>query len=722
MAYARIAAYHAHEGTPPGPFESGGVSVDHLTRPVGRAGIYAPGGRARYPSTVLMCAAPARVAGVEDIVLCVPPAADGKVDDATLAAAAIAGITEVYRIGGAQAVAAMAYGTASVPRVDVIAGPGNAYVAEAKRQVSGVVGVASAFAGPSEIVVVAGPGAPPEFVAIDLVVQAEHGPDGLAWLVTWDEELLAAVSCRGRPHRGGLAPAGRPRGHAGHLGHRLPGRRAGGRHGGGQHGGPRAPPAHGGRRSERASLLDQVQSAGAVFIGPWSPASLGDYIAGPNHVLPTNRTARFSSALRADDFRKHIHAVTVTPAGAAGARSGRHHPGRDRGPAGARRLGPPPPRRSGRPGIAGRGGRVDMSALPPIRPDLSLTEGYHSPQVEAEVRLNTNESPFPPPEEWSRDLLAALAEVSFHRYPDRPATELRAAIAALHGVTPEEVFCANGSNEVLQCLLLAYGGPGRKAAVFEPTYALHSHISRLTGTAVVEGGRTEDFRIDPDEARALLAREQPDITFLCSPNNPTGRAEPHGDRGRASSRRPRASSSSMRPTASSPSGAPSPYAGPPDTPAWSSPARSPRRGPWPAPASATPSPTPRWCRPARPWCCRTTCRPRPSWPACWPCATPTRWRPGWRSSPRSGAGWRPPWATCRSKAGPRMPISSSSAPCTTMRTRYGAGLLERSVLIRNCASWDGLRGCLRVTIGRPDENDRFLTALEECSVMTETVQ
>jgi histidinol dehydrogenase len=147
-----------------------------------------------------MCAGPARVAGVEDIALCVPPATDGNVDDATLAAAAIAGIDEVYRIGGAQAIAALAYGTESVPRVDLIAGPGNTYVAEAKRQVAGAVGVASAFAGPSEIVVVAGPGgaaSPDElaaFAAIDLVVQAEHGPDGLAWLVTWDADVLAAVS------------------------------------------------------------------------------------------------------------------------------------------------------------------------------------------------------------------------------------------------------------------------------------------------------------------------------------------------------------------------------------------------------------------------------------------------------------------------------------------------------------------------------------------------
>jgi histidinol dehydrogenase len=311
LAYQRIVAYHAHEGTPPGVFESGGVSVAHLTRPVGRAGIYAPGGRARYPSTVLMCAAPARVAGVVDLALCVPPAANGQVDDATLAAAAIAGITEVYRIGGAQAVGAMAYGTASVPRVDVIAGPGNAYVAEAKRQVSGVVGVASAFAGPSEIVVVAGPGAPPEFVAIDLVVQAEHGPDGLAWLVTWDESLLAAVSeevdriVAASPRRAyledtlatsGIACLVDTPGAAMDVANTVA-------------------PEHLQLMVDAAdSLLDQVQSAGAVFVGPWSPASLGDYIAGPNHVLPTNRTARFSSALRADDFRKHIHAVTATEA------------------------------------------------------------------------------------------------------------------------------------------------------------------------------------------------------------------------------------------------------------------------------------------------------------------------------------------------------------------------------------------------------------------------
>jgi histidinol dehydrogenase len=312
LAFARIFDYHAHEGTPPDTFESAGVTVEHLRVPVQRAGIYAPGGRARYPSTVLMTAAPARVAGVNDIVLCVPPASNGHVDDATLAAAAVAGIDEVYRIGGAQAIGAMAYGTASVSRVDVIAGPGNAYVAEAKRQVTGVVGVASAFAGPSEIVVVAGPGAPPEFAAIDLVVQAEHGPDGLAWLVTWDADVLNAVSAEvdrivaASPRREDLEATLASSGIACLVD------------------GPEAAMAVANTvapehlqlmvaDADAPSLLAQVKSAGAVFIGPWAPASLGDYIAGPNHVLPTNRTARFASALRADDFRRHIHAVRVTP-------------------------------------------------------------------------------------------------------------------------------------------------------------------------------------------------------------------------------------------------------------------------------------------------------------------------------------------------------------------------------------------------------------------------
>lgn len=167
-----------------------------------------------------------------------------------------------------------------------------------------------------------------------------------------------------------------------------------------------------------------------------------------------------------------------------------------------------------------------MAEFPPLRDDLVELTGYHSPQVEVPVRLNTNESPYAPPETFLRELEAGLRGIDFHRYPDRSATELRAATGASLRQPVERVFCGNGSNEVLQCLLLAFGGPGRRAAVFRPSYLLHEHIARITGTEVVGGGRRADFTIDPDEALGVLADARPEITFLCTPNNPTGVVEP----------------------------------------------------------------------------------------------------------------------------------------------------------------------------------------------------
>jgi histidinol-phosphate aminotransferase len=156
------------------------------------------------------------------------------------------------------------------------------------------------------------------------------------------------------------------------------------------------------------------------------------------------------------------------------------------------------------------------------RDDVALMQGYHSPQVDVRVRLNTNESPYPPPDAWRRAVAAAADDVDWHRYPDRAATDLRTAIGALHGVGPEHIFVANGSNEVLQTILLTYGGAGRTAAVWEPTYALHSHIARLTGTAVAVGERADDFTTSLDEVRRVIDAASPSVAFLCSPNNPTG--------------------------------------------------------------------------------------------------------------------------------------------------------------------------------------------------------
>jgi histidinol-phosphate aminotransferase len=175
--------------------------------------------------------------------------------------------------------------------------------------------------------------------------------------------------------------------------------------------------------------------------------------------------------------------------------------------------------------------------IPQPSRDAALVAGYHSPQVEVAVRLNTNESPYGPPAEWLEEVRSCIGELELNRYPDRDASALRTAIAERHGTTSDRVWCGNGSNEVLQALLLAFGGPGRSVALFEPTYALHSHIARITGTGVEAGGRDGGLLIDLAEVDRVIERASrsdgdrdgagnPVITFICSPNNPTGRAEP----------------------------------------------------------------------------------------------------------------------------------------------------------------------------------------------------
>jgi histidinol dehydrogenase len=312
-AMGEITAYHEAQLNGELRVSRDGVLLRELTRPVERAGLYVPGGRAAYPSTVLMTAIPARVAGVGEVALCVPAASDGGVPPATLAAAALAGVGEVYRVGGAQAIAALAYGTESIPAVDVVVGPGNRYVTLAKREVFGVVGI-DTLAGPSELVVVADDTAPAELVAADLMAQAEHGPDSPAVLVTWSDALADAVDAAL-----GALTAGAARRAEIDASFTAAGRIV-------LVSGPEAAmeaanaiaPEHLELITEDPeALLPRVRHAGAVFCGPWSPAAVGDYVAGVNHVLPTGRRARFSSALRVDTFRKHVHVVQLDEAALA---------------------------------------------------------------------------------------------------------------------------------------------------------------------------------------------------------------------------------------------------------------------------------------------------------------------------------------------------------------------------------------------------------------------
>lgn len=309
-----IGAFHRTQLRPPHRHERAGVTVQAWSQPVARAGCYVPGGRARYPSTVLMTAVPAKVAGVAEVALCVPPDASGDVPTVTLAAAAVAGVDEVYRVGGAQAIGALAFGTASIPAVDVIVGPGNVYVAIAKREVAGrgLVGVPSSFAGPSEVVVVADETVPADFAAIDVIVQAEHGPDGLAYLLCWSDTVADTVTAaiarlvEDAPRRAEILSTLDSNGYVVVCD------------------GPAQAidvanviaPEHLELLCDAAAAeVGRVRNAGAVFVGHNAPASVGDYLAGPNHTLPTSGTARFSSALTVDDFIKHMHVVSVSDDG-----------------------------------------------------------------------------------------------------------------------------------------------------------------------------------------------------------------------------------------------------------------------------------------------------------------------------------------------------------------------------------------------------------------------
>ncbi len=291
--------------------DANGSRLGQEVRPLDRVGVYVPGGRAAYPSTVLMTVVPARVAGVREIVLVSPPAPDKSLNPAVLAAARIAGVTVAYRVGGVQAVAALAYGTETIPRVDKIVGPGNIYVALAKAQVFGDVGI-DMVAGPSEVLVVADDSAAAAFVAADLLAQAEHDPMARAVLLTPSSALRDAVAAEierqlaALPRRA-IAGAALDRHGALVLTASL----------------DEAVELANGLAPEHLELqvrdpeglLASVRHAGAVFLGRHTPEVVGDYVAGPNHVLPTGGTARFSSALSTEDFVTRLSVIEYSREG-----------------------------------------------------------------------------------------------------------------------------------------------------------------------------------------------------------------------------------------------------------------------------------------------------------------------------------------------------------------------------------------------------------------------
>ena len=346
----------------------------------------------------------------------------------------------------------------------------------------------------------------------------------------------------------------------------------------------------------------------------------------------------------------------------------------------------------------------------PVRPDLVALSGYHSPQVEVEVRLNTNESPLAPPAAWVEEVRQEIATLAFHRYPDRDARDLRRALGEFHGVGAERVFCANGSNEVLQCLLLAYGGAGRSAALFEPTYGLHRHIAALTATAVASGWRDARYRLDPAVVEEVLARARPVITFLCSPNNPTGRAEPPETVAAVLARAPglvvvdeaygQYAPSSALDLARAP-GSERLVVVRTFSKTWSMAAF--RLGylvaaPEVVEACAAVA-LPYHLDAVKQLAGRLALRHAPAMEARVAFVVEERGRLAAALSDLAVESW---------------PSDANFILFRPLHRRAEAvwrDLLERSVLVRDCSSWPGLDQCLRVTVGTPEENDRFLAAL-----------
>ena len=306
LAHQRILAFHQHQ-LPTDLAVTGphGELLGRRWRPVQRAGLYVPGGRASYPSTVLMNAVPARVAGVQRLVMVTPPGPGGEPPVPVLAAAHLAGVEEVSRVGGAQAIGALAFGTATIPRVDVISGPGNLYVTLAKKAVYGRVAIDS-LAGPSEVLVIADHSARADQVAADLLAQAEHDPLAAAILLTTSPELAAAMPAaleaqlenhpraeitRTALNDWGLIVLCDSLGRAAQLSDCFA-------------------PEHLELLVEDPEILaEQIQHAGAIFMGPYTPEAVGDYLAGPNHTLPTAGTARFAGALSVETFMRHTSLI-----------------------------------------------------------------------------------------------------------------------------------------------------------------------------------------------------------------------------------------------------------------------------------------------------------------------------------------------------------------------------------------------------------------------------
>ena len=498
-----------HRAQLPGPISvetMPGVHVRRVAQPLGRVGVYVPGGRAAYPSSVLMGVVPARIAAVAEIVVCSPPGRDGLPATTVLAACAIAGAHRVFSIGGAGAVAALAFGTTTVPRVDRIIGPGNAWVAEAKRQVNGFVGI-DCPAGPSEIVIIADASGEPELIAAELIAQAEHDPDATAVLVTTHAGHLASVPAqlgnlmRAHPRRPIIAASLEKHGAIVAVQDIETACRFASDY---------APEHLLVLTANAESVAASVRNAGTIFVGPASSVTFGDDVTGANHVLPTGGAARAFAGLSTHDFLRWVTIQEVTAGGAAAVApraatlaDAEGFPGH----AAAARL-------HSRDGL-----RIEQ--MPPrrlrFRDDYADLRTYDPGRLPTEIDLSDNTNLWGPGEAV-KEALAAIDASVITRYPAVYADRLRSALAESVGVKPENVTTGCGSDDVIDSTMRAFAAPGDRAAYPWPTFGMVQSFARMNGLEPIPVPLRSDLELDVE---AILATRA-EITYICRPNNPTG--------------------------------------------------------------------------------------------------------------------------------------------------------------------------------------------------------
>jgi histidinol dehydrogenase len=495
-----------------------GVIVGRRPDPLDSVGVYAPGGRASYPSSVLMGVVPARVAGVRRIVLCSPPGPDGVPSQAVLAAGELAGVSEVYAIGGAGAIAAMAYGTQSVAPVRRIVGPGNAYVAEAKLQLSGITGIDSP-AGPSELLVIADEFASATSVARELLAQAEHDPRAAVMVIALDESIARAIGAAldallpNEPRRAIITEALATRG-AMLWSESLERAIA--------YSNEYAPEHLLLALRHPDAALERIRNAGTVFVGSTASVAFGDYITGANHVLPTGGLARSYSGLSTLDFVRWTTFQRVSPAAAAGLSASVATLAEREGlPAHAAAA-----REAGRAGGEGRGSAAPERERELVRAratlrDLSLYRPNRAPCA-LDLSDNTNRWGVPP---FAALALQELGADRVTRYPSVYTPELKAALAEYAGVRADEVVVGCGSDDILDSAIRAFAEPGDTLAYPDPTFGMLPIWAQMNGLVAVPVPSPNPLAPDVDALLAARAR----VTYLCSPNNPTGLAFSRAD-------------------------------------------------------------------------------------------------------------------------------------------------------------------------------------------------